>query len=258
MLASRDSIRIEADEEYVRKDIGMYPITTSGCVTAADCDDGIFCNGAETCVDRTCQPGTNPCADDGIFCNGEETCSEENDSCGHAGNPCSANLTCDEERDACVGCLEDGECDDGFFCTGVETCVDGTCQAGTNPCPEGVACDEEADECMLPTLSVIPQRIMQSHWMPLPVFMSIRGTNTHFGSSSSLTFNPPSVMALPMMINPETIFCFGLMMPAWMTGQSGESLEVSVTTGTEKATGSVEVRLLPFLLGKIGRSGFKP
>ncbi len=85
---SRDSIRIEADEEYIRKNIGMYPMTTSGCVTAADCDDGIFCNGAETCVDKTCQPGTSPCPDDGIFCNGEETCSEENDSCGHAGNPC--------------------------------------------------------------------------------------------------------------------------------------------------------------------------
>ena len=170
---------------------------------------------------------------------------------GHAGNPCQSNLTCDEEQDACAGCLEDGECDDGSFCTGVESCLDGACQAGTDPCPEGVACDEDAYECKLPTLSVIPQRIMQSHWMPLPVFMSIKGTNTHFGGSSALTFNPPSVMALPMMINSETIFCFGLMMPAWITKQAGESIEVRVSTGIENATGSVEIMLLPFMLGEI-------
>ena len=247
-VTSRDSIRIEADDEYIINDFSMYPVNASGCVNADDCNDGIFCNGVETCVNKTCQSGTSPCAADGIFCNGAETCDEQNDSCGHAGDPCQADLTCDEERNACVGCLEDAQCDDGLFCTGAESCLDGACQAGTYPCPEGVVCDEETDECMLPTLTVTPRAIMQSHWMPLPVFMSIRGTNTHFGSSSSLTFNPRSVMALPMMINPETIFCFGLMMPAWITQQAGESLEVRVTTGPENATGSVEVRLLPFLL----------
>jgi hypothetical protein len=38
------------------------------------------------------------------------------------------------------------------------------------------------------------------------------------------------------------------MMPAWIAGQSGETIEVSVTTGVEQATGSAEVMLLPFLL----------
>jgi len=249
--SARDSIRIEDDEEYVRRNIGMYPMSPSDCVTAADCADGIFCNGAETCVDKTCQPGANPCPDDDIFCNGEETCSEETDACGHAGNPCSTTLICDEDRGACVGCVEDVDCDDGLFCNGAETCFDNVCQAGTYPCPEGVACNEDADECLLPTLEVIPRAIMQSHWMPLPVVMSIRGTNTHFGNSSSLVFNPSSVIGLPMMINPETIFCFGLMMPAWITQQAGESIEVSVTTGTEQATGSVDLMLLPFLLGEV-------
>ncbi len=248
--SSRASLRIEAVEEYIRKDIAMYPISASGCATAADCDDGIFCNGVETCVDKTCQPGTNPCPDDGIFCNGSETCSEDTDACGHAGNPCQLNLTCDEEWDACVGCLEDSDCNDGLFCNGIETCLEGACRPGTYPCPEGVTCDEEADECELPTLEMIPRAIMQSHWIPLPVFMSIRGIHTHFNSASRVTFTPPSVMALPMLINPETLLCFGLMLPAWVTGQAVESIVVSVTTGIENATGSVDIMLLPFLLGE--------
>ncbi len=246
--SSRDSIKIEADEEYVRNNIGMYPITSSGCATAADCDDGIFCNGSETCIGRICQPGIYPCPDDGIFCNGEEICSEENDTCNHSGNPCPATLICDEERDACVGCLEDSDCNDGLFCNGIETCLEGACRPGTYPCPEGVTCDEEADECELPTLSVIPQRIMQSHWIPIPVFMSIKGTYTHFSNASRVSFDPPSVMVLPMLINQETLLCMGLMMPAWITGALGESIEVSVTTGVEKATGSGEVGLMPFML----------
>ena len=32
------------------------------CTVDADCDDGIFCNGTETCVASVCQPGTDPCA----------------------------------------------------------------------------------------------------------------------------------------------------------------------------------------------------
>jgi len=31
------------------------------CVDDADCDDGLFCNGAETCVDTHCIPGQPPC-----------------------------------------------------------------------------------------------------------------------------------------------------------------------------------------------------
>jgi hypothetical protein len=246
----RDSIMIESRDEYIRKDISMYPVNPSGCVNAADCDDGIFCNGTETCVERTCQQGSNPCADDGLFCNGQETCNEENDSCGHAGNPCQSNLTCDEERDACVGCLEDSECDDGLFCNGVETCADGICRNGTSPCAEGVECNEDADTCLMPEISIIPRTIIQSHWIPLPLFMSIRGTNTHFSGASKVSFTPPSVMIMPFVINQEALFCMGLIMPAWITGQLGDSIEVKVKTNLENATGSIEVNLMPFMLGE--------
>ena len=68
-------------------------------------------------------PDLIPVPDDGLFCNGEETCDEEGDSCVSSGNPCQENLRCDEAIDACVDCTGDAECDDGLFCNGFETCV---------------------------------------------------------------------------------------------------------------------------------------
>ncbi len=64
---------------------------TTPCTTDADCDDGLFCNGEETCVNSVCQPGTNPCEEDQI---------------------------CDEENDVCVteGCQTDDDCADDEFC----------------------------------------------------------------------------------------------------------------------------------------------
>lgn len=109
------------------------------CATDAECDDGEFCNGAETCdmATMTCTDGTAPCAE------GE---------------------TCLEDEDACVGCVEDADCDDGDACTTDmcdaamcvntpvmcpegETCVDGECVSDMpDPC-EGVTC-ETCEECV--------------------------------------------------------------------------------------------------------------
>jgi len=45
----------------------------SGCQSPGDCDDGQFCNGAETCQGNSCQAGVSPCV--GMLCN------ETSDSC---------------------------------------------------------------------------------------------------------------------------------------------------------------------------------
>jgi len=142
------------------------------CVTAADCDDGLFCNGAETCNAGTCQAGTpidcddgvacttdscneatdscdntpdNAVCDDGAFCNGAEVCDPDL-GCQANDDPCPGQM-CDEAGDACVDCLNDTNCDDGAYCNGTETCVDGSCQAGSDPCP-GQSCDEAGDACV--------------------------------------------------------------------------------------------------------------
>ena len=49
------------------------------CTTDADCDDALYCNGAETCVAGVCQAGTPPC-NDNINCT-VDTCDEVAKSC---------------------------------------------------------------------------------------------------------------------------------------------------------------------------------
>jgi hypothetical protein len=145
------------------------------------CDNGMFCNGAETCdAVNDCQAGTPPVIDDGVgctedfcnenddvvvnipddslcdngqFCDGAETCNEASD-CQVGTPPCDpATETCDEAGDVCepLGCQSDAECDNGMFCDGTETCdqATGECLAGTPPCdPTTETCDEAGDICV--------------------------------------------------------------------------------------------------------------
>jgi len=66
------------------------------------CQDGLFCNGADTCLGGTCsEHAGDPCPDDGEFCNGDESCDETNDECTHGGNPCDANEGCNDDLAEC-------------------------------------------------------------------------------------------------------------------------------------------------------------
>ncbi|HJL33802.1 MAG TPA: hypothetical protein RMI62_32220, partial [Polyangiaceae bacterium LLY-WYZ-15_(1-7)] len=50
------------------------------CTSAADCDDGLFCNGAEACIAGACVAGAPPSCDDGVACTLDE-CLEGEDRC---------------------------------------------------------------------------------------------------------------------------------------------------------------------------------
>ncbi len=58
-----------------------WPADPTPCVGNADCEDGVFCNGAERCVDNTCASGPAPCS-------AGETCDEVNGTCLRAGSMC--------------------------------------------------------------------------------------------------------------------------------------------------------------------------
>ncbi len=122
--------------------------------TAPDCDDGVGC------TDDSCNEGTDSCdnvannanCDDGAFCNGAETCDAVND-CQAGSDPCGGSA-CDEANDICLECSVDADCNDGAFCNGTETCNAGSCQAGTPPaCDDGLfcngseTCNEGTDSC---------------------------------------------------------------------------------------------------------------
>ena len=72
ILAACDGGETEPAED------GSTPGTDAGppiaCESDADCDDGVFCNGAETCGGDTCAPGSSPCG-------GGEVCNEGASRC---------------------------------------------------------------------------------------------------------------------------------------------------------------------------------
>ncbi|MGH9797184.1 MAG: hypothetical protein ACRD5D_03395, partial [Candidatus Polarisedimenticolia bacterium] len=150
------------------------------CQTDEECDDGIFCNGKETCdlTRGVCARGETPDCDDGNpcttdacdttanacvnrpvedgtacadqdFCNGEEACrmgecvSPGPVACEDDGNPCTLER-CDPQQNACVSFpAPDGtSCSDGLFCNGEEVCRDGTCFAGPP-----VVCEDDGNPC---------------------------------------------------------------------------------------------------------------
>ena len=157
----------------------VYP--DAGCTSDVQCDNGLYCDGFETCdiPSGTCQAGTPPVCDDGVACT-DDACNEGTDACDHVaddsncdnGQFCDGAETCDPVSDcqagapvACddgVGCTvdscnettdscdnppDDGLCNDGQFCNGAETCDPvNDCQAGSDPCP-GQTCDEVGDVC---------------------------------------------------------------------------------------------------------------
>jgi len=168
---------------------------SAGCThtnNTVACTDGVFCNGADTCVGGGCSRHSgDPCAgpdgdsncrescdeelgeciardpdgaacDDGIFCNGLDTCMSG--VCqGHAGNPCpgadgdsNCKESCSESSHACTADDPNGaNCDDGVFCNGHDACQTGNCSSHAgDPCSgQGECkdmCNEKSANCLSP------------------------------------------------------------------------------------------------------------
>ncbi len=114
-------------------------VLTEPCQNNADCDDGLFCNGTESCAAGACSPHSgNPCPGPDGDANCAESCNEASDNCTAADPNGSA-------------------CSDGLFCTGTDTCAAGACSTHSGnacPGPDGDAncaesCNEATDTCTL-------------------------------------------------------------------------------------------------------------
>jgi len=94
------------------------------CRDDTDCDDGLPCNGVESCFFGGCRPGTVPTCGDGLRCTVD---------------------SCDDALGGCVHTADDRFCDDALFCNGPEVCdpvLD--CRPGTAPsCDDSVACTDD-------------------------------------------------------------------------------------------------------------------
>ncbi len=134
-------------------DNGLFCDGAETCDALLDCQVGtaVNCNDGIGCTTDSCNETTNACdntpsnavCDDGLFCNGAETCSATLD-CQAGGDPCPGQI-CDEVGNVCVNCVVNADCDDGLFCNGAETCAAGVCQAGTAVnCSDGVVCTDDS------------------------------------------------------------------------------------------------------------------
>ncbi len=142
------------------------------CVNTPDdaaCDNGLFCDGTETCdAVLDCRPGTPVNCDDADICT-DDACNEDSNACDNVfdptNDPSCALPVCGngvlEEGEQCDdGNTADGDCcsanctfeaagspcDDGFFCNLEETCDgEGTCGGGVpNACDDGIGCTEDS------------------------------------------------------------------------------------------------------------------
>lgn len=100
---------------------------------SAPCDDGVFCDGPDFCVNGVCSFSVgNPC-DPASDC--AHTCDEAADRCtADAGNACTddGNACTDDYCDGLGGCTHapnSAPCDDGDFCTVTDVCTAGQCTA---------------------------------------------------------------------------------------------------------------------------------
>jgi hypothetical protein len=130
--------------------------------------DCMACSAAAgAAANGTCGPTANGSGcDDGVFCNGADTCASGACTGAHTGDPCAANVgdadddcseSCDEATDGCTAAdPNNSACDDGLYCTGVDTCTGGACVPAGDPCAGTVgdgdtdcseSCNEAADDC---------------------------------------------------------------------------------------------------------------
>ncbi len=186
------------------------------CETDTDCDDGLFCNGKETCnQDGTCQSGSgNPCADDGLFCTGVETCDEGSDTCISSGDPCTLPDVCNEDDDLC-----------------------------TDPKPP-------VDPL---SVGLIPNEAFRSHLIPLPLFALMTRTDegTIFDQTTTINFADNTIITAPLtfVLSEDLVFIFAMISPAGFEATESSSVEVTVTVNEREGTATLTLNTLPFIFG---------
>ncbi len=109
---------VDNDSDPRENDGKAYEMTlpSSSCGSNADCNDGLFCNGVETCASAVCQGGTDPCPG--------QACDESTDTCSPCDNDgvCEVDENCDNCPADCIGA--DAGCGNGFCEPGLgEDCL---------------------------------------------------------------------------------------------------------------------------------------
>ncbi len=122
--------------------------SSPGCSGDPECDDGLPCNGAETCVAGSCQAGTPIDCDDANACT-TDSCDPGTGQCNNVAISCDDADACTIDTcDAGTGCINTPiDCDDGDPCT-TDSCTGGVCSNDpATPCCGDTFCDPGEDAC---------------------------------------------------------------------------------------------------------------
>ncbi len=163
-----DACGTEAANEGGSCDDGLFCTVNDTCQAGVCVGEARDCSDGQECSIDSCDEGAGMCThtaddsvcDNGLFCDGAETCNVETGceagaavDCSGLDDQCEAGV-CDEDADACAADpANEGEaCDDGLFCTVDDQCVEGQCTGGARDCDDGVSCtvdtcDDEAGSC---------------------------------------------------------------------------------------------------------------
>ena len=121
------------------------------CADGNDCTTNDHCDQVGQCI-GSFEPNGTAC-NDGVFCNGADTC-QVGECVGHAGDPCVDNpncvATCDEDANACTSTPFVPCADDGNSCT--DDVCDGSAVCTHPPLTPGTVCRAAATGCDVPEL----------------------------------------------------------------------------------------------------------
>lgn len=119
------------------------------CCSDADCDDGDLCTTDSCSLTGACVFAPVTCTDNGLFCDGPETCDPVTGACVSGPVACADPLLCCEGTQTCATeCCSTSECpNDGLFCTGSYSCEAGACINLGGPCATTEVCCETGQTC---------------------------------------------------------------------------------------------------------------
>ena len=195
------------------------------CGSDADCNDGLYCTGEESCTGDACVLGTNPCP----------------------------------EGTACVEGADDYECvtpsttttsgPSSTTTTGPSTTTTTTDSSTTTTGPSSTTTTVAGDA----GIEVISDNIWKSRWVALPRLLVIKGSDTGFQPfKTKIAYDPRDAIftLFPIILGNDYIWNIVLIMPGWFAGTGDQEVTVTVATDDEIVSDTFLIRELPFFLDK--------
>ncbi len=193
------------------------------CASDADCDDGLYCTGTESCSGNSCVLDANPCAEGTACVEGTDDYECLTPSTTTTAGPSSTTTTGPSSTTT----------------TADSTTTTSGPSSTTTTSTDGAS------------IEVISDNIWKSRWVALPQLLVIKGTDTSFQPfKTTIAYDPRDAIfkLVPIILGNDYIWNIVLIMPGWFAGTGDQEVTVTVTTGDETASDAFLIQELPFLL----------